>query len=648
MRRWSARALTGLLLVVAALSVISPAQAAVRGRIVSVLAKDGALRVVFGAVGLGDKDAIDPASLHVTLNGTPLTPAVSSNGEQPGAPVERRVVLAIDSSGSMVGPRIAAAKQAAAAYLAQVPKDVSVGLVTFSTTARVLVAPTTDRAHIGQSVAGLKATGNTALFDAVGLSVQLLGKTGDRSILLLSDGQDDGSRSTLPQDQEALRQAKVALNAVLLGNTSAKQSLTALSDSAGGRVVSANAAADLTKTFVAAARESDKDVVFSAPIPAGFTGGEASVIVTADAAGEQISDTAIVLNVLSDKASAPDPALFGPRPVKPISGTFRSKTPLWVGLAALFIGLGLVLAFAVNGVATRPQSLRGRLSPFVNTAGGGPRLSQPPPEARTIRQTAIGLADELVKKRGLEERVAQKLEAGGIPLKAAEWILIHVGIALVLPLMVLLLTNVNVALTLMAVVLGILGPLGYLTIKATFRTRAFLAQLPDTLQLLSGSLSAGYSLPQALDAVVRQGTPPVAEELRKALVEARLGAPIEDALDDVAERMESKDFSWVVMAIRVQRQVGGNLAEVLATTAATLRERERLRRQVQVLSAEGRLSAYILFGLPVVFGLYMVAVRPGYISPLVTDPIGILMLVGMGILLTIGAFWLKKVVTVEV
>jgi tight adherence protein B len=188
----------------------------------------------------------------------------------------------------------------------------------------------------------------------------------------------------------------------------------------------------------------------------------------------------------------------------------------------------------------------------------------------------------------------------------------------------------------------------YLTIKAGLRTRSFLAQLPDTLQLVSGSLSAGYSLPQAIDAVVRQGNPPISDELRKALVEARLGAPIEDAMEDVADRMGSKDFAWVVMAIRVQRQVGGNLAEVLATTAATLRERERLRRQVQVLSAEGRLSAYILFGLPIVFSLYLLAVRPGYLSPLWHDPIGWVLLGGMAILLTVGGFWLRKVVTVEV
>jgi tight adherence protein B len=628
------------------LGLAAPADAAVKGRIVQVEAKDGTLRVVFSAAGLGANDTIDPASVKLSLDGEPLKARVDTSAAAQSTAVDRRVVLAIDTSGSMVGTRIAAARQAALAYLAKVPADVKVGLVVFSTRASVAVAPTTDRGKVRRAVQGLTATGNTALFDAVGLAVAQLGQHGDRSILLLSDGQDDGSRRSLAQDVAALRTSKVALNGVLLGPSGAQQSLTALSGAAGGRVVSAQAAGDLTKVFEEVARQSDKDVVLTATIPDRFSGGEAPVLVTATAAGQQVTDSAIALNLVSKASLSRDPAAFGPRPVKPVTGLFRHKTALWVGLLGLFLGVGALLAYALNGVASRPQNIRGRLRPFVDQAGRQRKAAPEPPKG--VRETAVGFADELVKSRGLEESLGLKLESAGIPLKPAEWLIIHIGVALLLPLFVLLITNVNPALTIVSVILGILGPLGYLAFKATRRTRAFLAQLPDTLQLLSGSLSAGYSLPQAVDAVVRQGNAPIADELRKALVEARLGAPIEDALDDVAERMKSKDFSWVVMAIRVQRQVGGNLAEVLGNTAATLRERERLRRQVQVLSAEGRLSAAILFGLPVVFALYMLAVRPGYLSPLVTDPIGLVMLVGMGILLVVGGLWLRKVVQVEV
>ena len=153
-----------------------------------------------------------------------------------------------------------------------------------------------------------------------------------------------------------------------------------------------------------------------------------------------------------------------------------------------------------------------------------------------------------------------------------------------------------------------------------------MAALPDTLQLMAGSLSAGYSMPQAVDTVVREANPPISTEFNRALVETRLGVDLEDALDGIADRMESVDFAWVVMAIRIQREVGGNLAEVLTTVAATLRERERLRRQVQVLSAEGRLSAWILGGLPIVFALYLLLVRPDYLLPMVQNVLGWIMI----------------------
>jgi tight adherence protein B len=620
----------------------SPADAAVKGRIVSMQAKNGTISVVFSAAGLAENDRIDTSSVKVSLDGQPLTAAVAA-GDASVAPVARRVMLTMDTSGSMAGTRIAAARQAATAYLNRVPADVEVGLVTFSSTARLAVAPTRNRAAVRTAVQRLQASGDTALYDAVYLAVSVLGRTGDRSIFVLSDGKDEGSRHTVAQDVQALRNAKIPLNAVLLGDTGAQAALQSLSSAAGGKVVAASAAPALTRAFEQAAQGTDKTVVITATLPKNYKKNEAPLTVTATAASQQISDTALAVNLAS--ASVTDISAFGPRPVEPLDGPFRNKSVLWLGLVAVFLGAGGVLAFAVNAVGTRQQSMGGLLSPYVD-AGRGRRRQ--PEQARTFRGTAVGFADELVKRQGLEEALGKKLDAGGIPLKPAEWLIIHIGVAILLPLLVLLLSSFNLPLTVVAVLLGILGPLGYLAVKATMRTRAFLAQLPDTLQLLSGSLSAGYSMPQAVDAVVRQGTAPIADELRKALVEARLGAPLEDALDDVADRMGSKDFSWVVMAIRIQRQVGGNLAEVLATTAATLRERERLRRQVQVLSAEGRLSAYILFGLPIVFALYLMATRPDYLKPLVTDPLGWVMLAGMGFFLAVGGVWLRKVVTVEV
>ena len=160
------------------------------------------------------------------------------------------------------------------------------------------------------------------------------------------------------------------------------------------------------------------------------------------------------------------------------------------------------------------------------------------------------------------------------------------------------------------------------------RRKKFNAALPDTLQLMSGSLAAGLSLAQSIDTIVREGTEPVATEFKRVLVETRLGVPLEVALEGVADRFDSKDFAWVVMAINIQRQVGGNLAELLDTVAATMREREYLRRQVASLSAEGRMSAMVLSVLPPGFLLYLLVAQRDYVMPLFTDVRGLAMLVG--------------------
>ena len=165
---------------------------------------------------------------------------------------------------------------------------------------------------------------------------------------------------------------------------------------------------------------------------------------------------------------------------------------------------------------------------------------------------------------------------------------------------------------------------------------------------MAGSLKAGLSLAQALDTVVREGQEPIAGEFRRALVETRLGVPIEEALESIGGRMESADFEWTVMAIRIQREVGGNLAELLLNVAGTLRERDYLRRQVKALSAEGRFSAYILLALPPSIIAYMAATNPVYLSPLVHSALGYVMLGVMATLMMLGAVTMKKMVKVEV
>ncbi len=198
-----------------------------------------------------------------------------------------------------------------------------------------------------------------------------------------------------------------------------------------------------------------------------------------------------------------------------------------------------------------------------------------------------------------------------------------------------------------AFALGLLIPWMYLGRRADKRKTDFYDELPEAMQMLAGSLSAGYSLPQALDNVSKESAGPLGQELNRSLLESRLGLPLEETLEATAQRMESKDFHWVVMAIRINRKVGGNLAEVLTNVGKTLRERERLRRQVKTLSAEGRLSGWILGALPLLLLVYMFVVRPEYITPMFTQPIGWVIL-GAGVVsYVIGIIWMRNLVNME-
>jgi Flp pilus assembly protein TadB len=187
-----------------------------------------------------------------------------------------------------------------------------------------------------------------------------------------------------------------------------------------------------------------------------------------------------------------------------------------------------------------------------------------------------------------------------------------------------------------------------LSVRMGRRRAAFGEQQPDVLQLIASSLQSGFSLAQALDAVVREGTQPAAAEFSRALGEARIGADLADALDGVAARMDSRDMRWTVMAIRIQRSVGGNLAEVLRNTIATMRERSFLRRHVRALSAEGRLSAYVLVALPVLLSGWLFYTSASYMRLLYTTTYGVLMLGGAAVLVVIGALWMRALIKVEV
>ncbi|HEX8628018.1 MAG TPA: type II secretion system F family protein, partial [Catenuloplanes sp.] len=264
-----------------------------------------------------------------------------------------------------------------------------------------------------------------------------------------------------------------------------------------------------------------------------------------------------------------------------------------------------------------------------------------------VLRAALAVSERALQSPGRRERVELALDRAGSSLRVAEWQLIRAGVSAgaAVVLVVLLPWWAGLPLGLLA---GWFGSAQYLKMRAGRRAGKFAEQLPEALQLVVGSLRSGFSLPQSIDSLVREGADPVAGELGRAIAETRLGGDLESALERVGQRNGSQDVEWLVMAIRIQREVGGNLSEVLETAVNTMRERARLARHVRALSAEGRLSAMVLFGMPVVLTLFMFAVRRDYLRPLYTEPMGLLMMGCSVVMMAVGAVWLRKLVQVVV
>jgi tight adherence protein B len=317
---------------------------------------------------------------------------------------------------------------------------------------------------------------------------------------------------------------------------------------------------------------------------------------------------------------------------------------LYAGLGGIGLGLLAVLTLAVP--RERELTVEETVSMYTTgRAGSGSRVAVQDDQLATAKSAAANL---LRRNKSLEMRINARLEEAASPLNASEWLLLHVGITLVAGFLGTVLGGGNLVIGLLFLFMGAFLPWMYLGFKRSRRRKAFNTGLPDTLQLMSGSLMAGLSLAQAIDTIVREGSEPIASEFRRVLVETRLGVSLETALSGVGERFHSKDFEWVVMAINIQRKVGGNLAELLDTVAGTIREREYMRRQVAALAAEGKLSAFVLGGLPPLFLIYLVLTKWDYVSVLFTRPLGWLMLGGGLFILGLGAFWMSRIVKVEV
>jgi tight adherence protein B len=236
------------------------------------------------------------------------------------------------------------------------------------------------------------------------------------------------------------------------------------------------------------------------------------------------------------------------------------------------------------------------------------------------------------------------LERADLPLRAAEFVYIQVGFAFLAG-MVFAVGARSPWLTLVAMLAAGWAPHGYASFRARKRLRAFENQLPDLLITIAASLKAGHSFRQGLQTVVDEGHPPASDEFKRVLTETSLGRPMDDALADMAERVGSKNLEFVITAVTVQRQVGGSMAGLFDMVADAVRQRQAFARKIRSLTAMGRMSAYVLVGLPIVLFLVLSMMNRAYMSPLYDTGTGHLLL-GLGtLMMAAGSLVLKKIVS---
>jgi tight adherence protein B len=320
-----------------------------------------------------------------------------------------------------------------------------------------------------------------------------------------------------------------------------------------------------------------------------------------------------------------------------------------ISLLILFFLLTSTLFFwYVIRIFIRPENkLQSRMQHYLSIEEE--KVSQEKVAGKPI--SIIQVMKEKIQKKVLTKeknsRLELKIAQAGLPLKPEEYILFQWILTALLGGLFYLIIG-NWLFFPVGSVMGFILPRWYLRKKQRERVTKFNEGLADMITTIVGNLRAGFSFPQALKSVAEEAASPIKEEIDYVIKEMQFGKGIEDALNDLHERMPSEDLDLMIQAILIQRQVGGNLATVLDKIIETIRDRTKIQRQITTLTAQGRLSGYVIALLPVILGFLLYLIQPDYIGGLFHNPIGLAM-VGAGVISgVIGFILIKKITTIEV
>jgi tight adherence protein B len=547
------------------------------------------------------------------------------------------VVLVIDASNSMRGSAIGQAVRAARTFAEERSPQEQIAVVTFNRRTRVVLPFTTDGEKIRAALATTPRLAlGTHIYDAVDRATKLIADAGINagSVVLLSDGADSGSKLAEAAAARAARDAHVRVFTVGLRSRSFEpKALRNLADDTAGQYSEASSALQLEAIYRALGSKLAREYLIryrSSADPG------SRIVVSVRVRG---FPAVVTSGYVTPSATKP-----GKKP-GPYHESYLHKlftSPLMMVFIALLASS--LVAFGVVAVASswRRGTLRRRMAEFVSL----PTAEREGP-AGTLTDRVEGGTERMLEGTKWWGRFVATLELAGISW-APERIILFTFIGTFLTIWLL---SVIVHSLLVGLLIGLAIPFvvrALIKRKVDRKRRLFAEQLPDNLQVLASAMRAGHSFIGALSVVVEDAPDPSRSEFRRVVADEQLGVPLEDALHVVVERMDSRELEQVALVAAVQRQSGGNTAEVLDRVTDTIRERFELRRTVQTLTAQGRLSRWIVSALPVFLLVVITLINPGYMSVLYGSTGGRVALVVAGAMIVGGSLVIKRIVNIKV
>lgn len=619
-----------LILVLLALLLVAPAAGADGGVTLTPVGKPRFPDRTY-ALTLPPGSSVDPGQIRVEENGEPVRDGSVSPASR--AAEKLGVVLVIDASNSMAGRPIEDAMEAARAFSRRRNPIQPLGVVTFNSEVTTLLPLSTDGGTIERALASVPPLQRqTHVYDGVDAAVSLLARAdlAGGSVIVMSDGADTGSDTRLAEAAAHARAEGIRIFSVGLQSSAFRpEPLRDLASDSRGQYSEAGNAGDLAPIYDRLGAELSNEYLVQYRSSQGPS-ARVAVRVTVDGVG---SATASYRSPAAAAGAAP-----------PYDRNDFWRSPLALVLVSLAAG-GLV-ALALFMLFARPgrRRLTERLAMFVSPRDADAEIE------RSDESRGLGLLPAL--ERGLARvrgwaAFQEELDIARVTIPAPR---IAAATAVATLLVSWLLVSASGI-----PLLGLIGLVGIpvlvravVVALADKQRRLFDEQLADNLQVIASAQRAGHSFLGALTVSMQEAPEPTRREFERVLADERLGVPIEDALEGAARRMASRDLEQVILVARLQRETGGNTAEVLDQVADTARERSELRRLVQTLTAQGRMSRWIITALPISLLVLVSVLNPGYTEPLFETGGGRLALTIGAVLLITGSLVIKRIVTIKV